>query len=147
MTNGAGAALMIKAGMRLGFTALLVVLSMPGSAEVLRHGDFEIHYTTFPSTIIPPDVASLHDITRAPNRIVVNISALKQGEPAAIALSGTVTNLLEQVLDLEFIEVNEQDAIYYLAHHLSLEHDLLRFAITAVIEGEPVEFEMLRRYD
>jgi len=43
--------------------------------------------------------------------------------------------------------VNEQNAIYYLAHHVSLEHDLLRFNITAVVEGEPVEFEILRRYD
>lgn len=116
-------------------------------ADVLRHGDHEIHYTTFPSTIIPPDVADLHNITRSPNRIVVNISALRRGEPAAIELSGTVTNLLEQSLELEFKEVKEQDAIYYLAHHLSLEHDLLRFEITATIEGEPVSFEILRRYD
>ena len=126
---------------------VLVLTAMPVRADVLLHGDNEIHYTTFPSTIIPPDVASLHNITRAPSRIVVNVSALKQGEPAAITLSGTVTNLLEQVLDLEFIEVNEQDAIYYLAHHVSLEHDLLRFNITAVVDGEPVEFEILRRYD
>jgi hypothetical protein len=138
---------MLNLGTLLRAAVMLALTAMPVWADVLKHGDHEIHYTTFPSTIIPPDVASLHNITRAPNRIVVNVSALKQGEPAAIALSGTVTNLLEQVLELEFVEVNEQNAIYYLAHHVSLEHDLLRFNITAVVEGEPVEFEILRRYD
>ena len=138
---------MLKLGTLLRSAVLLALTAVPVWADVLKHGDYEIHYTTFPSTIIPPDVASLHNIPRASNRIVINISALKHGEPRAIALSGTVTNLLEQVLDLEFVEVNEQDAIYYLAHHVSLEHDLLRFNITADVEGEPVELEFLRRYD
>lgn len=126
----------------------LCVISPSLPAEVLVHGDYRIHYTVFPSTIIPPEVAASHGITRAEDRVVVNVSARLAGEPAAINVTGHVTNLLEQVSELAFVEVSEQDAIYYLASHISKEEDLLRFDLTVTPPGlAPTQLNFLRRYD
>lgn len=126
-----------------------ILVSTPiANAESLKHGGHTIYYTTFPSTIIPADVANTHNIVRAPNRMVVNISARKAGDPAVIGVEGMVTNLLEQQTSLPFTEVKEQNAIYYLASYLALEQDLLRFSITVTPPGEDsVNFEILRRFD
>jgi len=118
------------------------------SAETKQQGDFEIHYTVFPSTIIPADVAQAHQISRAKNQIVVNVSLLKDNEPAKAQLQGQVTNLLEQVIDLNFVEVNESNAIYYLASHRALPDDILRFNLTVTPAGaESIPVSFLRRYD
>ena len=118
------------------------------AATYLDHGEHRIHFTTFSSLIIPPDVASAHDIVRSEKRIVVNLSVLKQGLPATASISGHVINLLNQRFELVFDEVNEADAIYYLASYLALEHDILRFNLDVqlnAIESVPINF--VRRYD
>ena len=128
--------------------SLFLCISTAQGAQFVRAGDYEIHYTTFSSMLIPPEVAAVHNITRAENRIVINISGRRHGEPASLLISGQVLNLLEQRVDLEFDEVREAEAIYYLASHTSLEHDILRFDLTITPPGsEPVHLEFLRRYD
>jgi len=118
------------------------------AARYLDHGEHRIHFTTFSSLIIPPDVASAHDIVRSEKRIVLNLSVLKQGIPATASISGHVINLLNQRFELVFDEVNEADAIYYLASYLALEHDIMRFNLDVqlnAIESVPINF--VRRYD
>jgi hypothetical protein len=117
-------------------------------AQFVDTGDYRIHYTTFSSMIIPADVAVAHQITRAENRIVVNVSARRGGQPASLKLTGTVTNLLEQEFALDFSEVKEADAVYYLASHVAMEQDILRFQIQATPpDGEATDIRFLRRYD
>ena len=118
-------------------------------AQPIIHGDYQIHYTTFASTLIPPEVAEAHKLVRAENQVVLNVSVMRQGEPAAVQLEGTVTNLLNQLTQLEFNEVNEQDAIYYLAHHPAAERDILRFAIIIHFADEtllPYQLNFVRQY-
>jgi len=134
----------------LGLLLALFMLMTPTlqAAQYVDQGKYRIHYTTFSSMLIPSDVAALHEITRAENRIVLNVSARDKEEAVPIRIEGYVTNLLNQRFDLNFEEVNESDAIYYLAHHLSLEQDILRFNITVTAGDEPdVSIRILRRYD
>ena len=123
--------------------------SAPASAaQYVDNGEHRIHYTTFSSLIIPPDVASAHGIVRSEKRIVLNLSALKQDKPVTVSISGHVINLLNQRFELVFDEINEAEAIYYLASHLALEHDILRFNLEvqlSAIESVPINF--IRRYD
>ena len=90
---------------------------------------YEIHYSTFSSLIIPADVAKVHGITRAKNRIITNISVRQNDKSVTTAIQGTIENLLGQVITLEFSEVLEQDAIYYLANHVVDEKDRIKFDI------------------
>lgn len=127
---------------------LLILVSIKGSAEFKDHGQYRVHYTTFASTLIPADVASLHNITRAENQIVLNVSVMRGEEPVAVLLSGEVTNLLNQQYDLKFSEVNEADAIYYLANHLAIEQDILRFTVSIELpDADTLTVRFLRRYD
>jgi hypothetical protein len=132
---------------------LLLLLCCLGSApasaaQYVDHGEYRIHFTTFSSLIIPPDVASAHGIVRSEKRIVLNLSVLKQDKPATASISGHVINLLNQRFELAFDEINEAEAIYYLASHVALEHDILRFNLEVqlnAIESVPINF--VRRYD
>ena len=102
---------------------------------------YDIHYTTLSSRLIPAEVAKLHGIIRADNRMVTNI-AIRQtsetsdetddekGEPVTANIHGTVTNLLNQQSVLDFTEVLEPNAIYYLANQLVDERDTLRYSIS-----------------
>ena len=129
--------------------SICLVLGCPaGKAGILRHGPYDIYYTVFPSTVIPALVAQGHQITRADNKIVINVSLRREEEPTSAELSGTVVNLLEQETELTFIEVRERDAIYYLATHIALPADLLRFNLIVTPDtGEPVNINFMRRYD
>lgn len=122
--------------------------ALASAAQYVDQGEHRVHYTTFSSMIIPPDVASAHGIVRSEKRVVLNISVLKQDKPAAASISGHVINLLNQRFELIFDEINEAEAIYYLASHLALEHDILRFNLEVqlnTVESVPINF--IRRYD
>ena len=121
---------------------------MAQAAQYLDHGDHRIHYTTFSSMIIPPDVASAHGIVRSEQRIILNLSVLKLDQPISVLISGHVTNLLNQRFKLTFSEVAESDSLYYLAHHQALEHDTLRYnLLVELTSGEGIPIKFLRRYD
>lgn len=127
---------------------LTFVIAAADAAQFVDHEGYRIHYTTFSSMLIPADVAAAHNIVRSEKLVVLNVSARKADSPAPVNVKGYVINLLNQRFDLEFDEVNEAEAIYYLASHMSLEHDILRFELEVTPDDlEAVEIKFLRRYD
>lgn len=108
-------------------------------------GAYEVLYTVFPSTTLLPQMAAEYNVVRAGDQALVNISVrrhLSDGTDVAqpAKLQGTYTNLI-QPKNLEFREVREKDAIYYLAQLRFTDRELLRFDIKvmpAVADGEPV---------
>jgi hypothetical protein len=132
---------------------LLLLICCLGSAhasaaQYIDHGEYRIHYTTFSSLIIPAEVASAHDIVRSEKRIVLNLAVIKQDKPVEASISGHVINLLNQRFELVFNEVNEAEAIYYLASHLAVEHDILRFSLEVQLNAtESIPIRFVRRYD
>lgn len=123
-------------------------LSQHVEAEQQQHWQgYDIHYTTFPSTLIPADIARLHNITRATNRVVTNISVRKNSGPVKVKITGLVNNLLNQQYKLEFEEITEQDAVYYLASQIVDEKDTLRFSISIQPPNtEAYLLEFVRQY-
>jgi hypothetical protein len=115
--------------MRYLLVLLLVLVSQQNQAETVTWRGFDIHYTTFTSTLIPAEVAQAHGIVRSDQRVVTNIVIQKEGRPVAAEVRGTATNLLNQLFNLGFVEVQEQDAIYYLASQVIDQRDTLRFTI------------------
>ena len=117
-------------------------------AETVKWRGYDIHYTTFSSTLIPQEVAAAHNIVRSEYRIVTNVSILKDGEPVKAKVTGRNTNLLNQLFTMEFDEVTEKTAIYYLANQLIDERDTLRFTINVLPVGETNAFELkfIRQY-
>ena len=103
-------------------------------------GDYVIHYNAFRSDILTPEIAKAYSLTRRNNRMVVNITVQKKDgdvtKPVKANISGFASNLTGQVKDLEFKEVHDGEAIYYLAQSQVSNRETLKFDITATPAGE-----------
>ena len=100
-------------------------------------GDYKVYFSVFNSTFVLPEVARAHNLTRAKDRVLINISVVKNntfGLPAKI--SGHTSNLMQQKKNLEFIEIAEQNTTYYLASMFHLHEEVINFTIEVTPEGE-----------
>ena len=114
-------------------TTLLACLLLAGTAnaeQMQQFGPWQVHYIALPTTTLKPQIAARYGITRRADLGFVNISVLDaSGTPVHATLDGGVLNLLSQRTALEFREVTEGPAIYYLATHYFTDEELLRFAV------------------
>lgn len=95
--------------------------------------DHIIYYNVFNSSLIPADVAKAHGLVRANNQVYVNIAMVKKsgGNGIAADISGQHRNLIQQKFPLEFIEIKETTATYYLAPIRINNEDVLHIDIEA----------------
>ncbi|WP_434673031.1 DUF4426 domain-containing protein [Pseudomonas sp. R1-15] len=80
-------------------------------------GDVTVHYNTFNSTFLTPDIAKAAELIRSKNKGVINVSVLKGGKPLIAQVSGTVKDLTSKTVTLTFRQVTEPGAIYYIAQY------------------------------
>ncbi|MGN8139763.1 MULTISPECIES: DUF4426 domain-containing protein [Pseudomonas] len=80
-------------------------------------GDVTVHYNTFNSTFLTPDIAKAAELIRSKNQGVINVSVIKDGKPLIAQVSGTVKDLTSQSVPLTFRQITEQGAIYYIAQY------------------------------
>ncbi len=80
-------------------------------------GPWDVHYIAFDSTMIDAKIAQSYQLQRSKYQAVLNISVLNSTDQKAqqVRISGTATDLTQKQIELEFREVKEGDAIYYLA--------------------------------
>ncbi len=111
-------------------------------------GDYKVYYTVFSSSFIKPEVARVYNLTRGKNQVLVNISLVKAnagGDTQGLAakVSGTAANLMQQQKTLEFKEISEQDAVYYLAPLRITDEEVMNFKILVqpVTGGETFSLE------
>lgn len=115
--------------------ALSLLLPTSAHAENMKKlGTMDVHYIAIGSTFFTPSIAKAYGITRSRYNGLVNISVLdnsQKGHPAkAVSLLGKAKNNLGQTKPLEFTEVKEGDAIYYLAQVSYHNEETLHFDIT-----------------
>ena len=102
-------------------TACLSVTAM--AADVIKgerqetFGDVTVHYNTFNSTYLTPDIAKSAELIRSKNQGVINVAVLKDGKPLMAQVTGTVKDLTSQSVPLSFKQITEQGAIYYIAQY------------------------------
>ncbi|WP_247267290.1 MULTISPECIES: DUF4426 domain-containing protein [Pseudomonas] len=80
-------------------------------------GDVTVHYNTFNSTFLTPDIAKAAELIRSKNQGVINVSVIKDGKPLIANVTGTIKDLTSQSVPLNFRQVTEQGAIYYIAQY------------------------------
>ncbi len=112
--------------------SLTLSLALPSYAEQAIHSQkYDIHYNAFNTMIVTPEVAQTYGFTRARNRALLNVSVIdkvtKKSLPAVV--TGTRTNIIGQVLPLEFQQIKEQNAIYYIAQLRFTEEEMWRFEL------------------
>ncbi len=120
-------------------TLWLSLLSVTARAEQQKtFGDWEVHYIVLPTTFLAANIAQKYDLVRGNDWALVNISVVhKQNGPTAVELTGEYKNLLSQVSKLDFVEVREGAAVYYLAQIKHTDRDLLRFKISVTTPQNP----------
>ena len=115
---------------RIALLFIALCLSLPALAERKQSfGELDVHYIAFNSGFLQPDIAAAAGLVRSKTQGVVNISVLKAGKPMTASVEGTVKNLLGQNYPLQFKQVNEGTAIYYLAQFPFESREVLRFTI------------------
>src|SRR5688500_5810068 len=110
--------------MRLLAAMFLIFATMAAAAPAaarnsLREGEFVLHWSAVPTTMLAPEVAKQAGVTRSANRALVNIAVRRGDDGADVAVAAKVTiaatNLAGQRELLDVHEHREGDAIYYLA--------------------------------
>lgn len=121
--------------------AITVLQVAPTSAQQSEtFGPYELHYSVVNTTFIEPKVAATYGITRGKDKAILNLSVREQlpgggnvGRP--MQLKGTTRDLLQQQEVLDFQEVKEGPAIYYIAEISFLNEEHRFFEIHFRPEG------------
>lgn len=134
---------------------LIVVSLLAGvtqaSEQVTRFGQYQLHYNTFESTFLQPNIASQYGFVRSKGTGLLNVAVTKDvaGEtpaPQAAIVTATVTNLIGQRVKLEFTTIEEGDAIYYIAPFTKTNDEILKFSVSAKLNADaaPLQVEFQR---
>lgn len=99
---------------------LLLVAQFSTAQENISYelDDHIVYYNVFNSSLISADIAKEYNLVRAKNRAYINVAVVKKSGGYGVAprkLSGIHRNLLQQRFELDFIEIKEATATYYLA--------------------------------
>ena len=104
-----------------------------------QFGDVRVLHTVFNSSFLQPEIAATYKFKRADDQMLVNVAVVR-GETASgglpVKLSGEVSNLMQQKKTLQFTEIHEKGAVYYLAP-LRLDADeVLHFHFQVELDGK-----------
>ena len=95
------------------------ISSTAAAKNMTKLGSMDVHYMAIGATFLTPEIAKNYGIERSRYNGLINISVLdntQKNKPAkTVSITGTARNDLGQIKSLEFQEVKEGDAIYYLA--------------------------------
>ena len=110
-------------------------------------GNYEVHYIGLNSSFIPEDAAQAYDIPRSRSLGYLSISVLKTDEgempvPVSATVTGQMKNLIGQSRTVEFREIKETNAVYYVSTFRFDKNDVYRFTLNVTPEGQPKTFDV-----
>lgn len=111
---------------------LVFTLSAPcAQAQQQELGEYTVYYNAVNSTFISPEIAEQYGIVRAPRNAFLNISVIKNdgglGTAVSASVSGEKANLLGESAAIDFVEIREGSAIYYIGQFEFTNAETLRF--------------------
>lgn len=100
-------------------------------------GDYTIHYSVFNSLFLPPEVAQQHQLVRAGNRSLINITVLETatGAVVPVRVSGSARNLMQQTRAIDFQHINAGDAHYAIGTIRHVNEQVFHFDLSITPEG------------
>lgn len=145
---------MINKTLRSVFTLAVIALyaslfSLSAHAGSEDFGDYQVHWSVFPSTFLTPETAKANNLQRSKGIGIVNISIMRENEngviePVAGQVEGKVSNDVQQMKFLAFRRIQEGDSVYFIAQYQYSSGELMTFNVTARPTGHrqdlPVRF-------
>ena len=117
---------LIHRGQYTALLALMTCLLASSLAEAqeepeffVTKGRYTVHYSLFPSTFLKPEIAQSYAITRGPKLAIMNVSVREaldehSDRESVAAVTGSINDLIHRT-PIDFKEIREQGAVYYLA--------------------------------
>lgn len=118
---------------------ICLVLSFSSTAEQKKQlGNWDVHYIAFPAPLLTPEIATQYKLQRSKYNAVVNISVLDKNTQHAqkVAISGIAKDLQGRQQALQFSEITEGDAVYYLAQLPFRHEQRFSFSINIVSSNQ-----------
>jgi len=108
-----------------------------------RFGPYELYYSVVNTTFIQPEVAAQYGITRGKQRAFLNLAVREHvgdtTEPRAMKLEGRTWDLIQNQF-LQFKEIREGPAIYYIAEFKFINEEWRFFEFDFLPEGAERSF-------
>ncbi|MBM6550545.1 DUF4426 domain-containing protein [Marinomonas ostreistagni] len=132
---------------------LTCVVSLAHAEQVQSFGRYQLHFNTFESAFLTPEIAQQYGLTRSKGQGLLNIAVttqadgeVPQSQPAIV--SGHIKNLMGQIIQLSFQTIDEGDAVYYLAPFRKTDDEILKFHIEAKTsaDAEPMTVDFQRHF-
>lgn len=134
---------------RLGLCFALL-LALPLQAEQSVEWErYTIHYNAFNSTLVAPEVAARHGLTRSRYKAMLNVAVFEKdadGSMRAVpaTLSGEVKNLMQQRQPLTFTAIKEGEALYYIGDFDFANEQVMHIDLTVQPESSPQAAHTIR---
>lgn len=124
----------------------LVLVSFAQAEQKQRFDSYDVHYSVVNSTFLSPQVAKTYGIVRGDDRFILNIAVreiLADGSSAArkVDVSGTRFDLIHR-LALDFKEIDERTAVYYIAQFQANDKEKLDFTLKIHPETSKRSYKM-----
>ena len=121
------------------------------SAENMKKIDgLNVHYIALGSAFLTPEIAKAYGIERSRYKGLVNISVLdntQAGNPSkTVFINGKARNDVGQIKSLEFTEVKEGDAVYYLAQVSYTNEETIYFDINITDKGKQHNLKFSQKF-
>lgn len=118
---------------------LVLLLCSPASGQQSEtFGPYELHYSVVNTTFIDAKVAATYGITRGKKRAILNLSVREQLDEGSVArgmlVKGRTWDLIQNQF-LEFKEIREGEAIYYIAEFKFINEEWRFFEVDFRPEG------------
>lgn len=110
-------------------------------------GDYEVHYIGLNSSFLPEEAAEAYDIPRSRSLAYLSISVLKTAKdtvptPVTAELTGTIKNLIGQSRNIDFREIKETNAVYYVSTFRFDKNEIYRIDLDVTPEGTSRTFDV-----
>jgi hypothetical protein len=123
-------------------TLLLMVIMLGNGTACAQQskmfGPYELHYSVVNTTFLAPDIAASYGIVRGKNRAILTLAVREQlaqgSETRAMLLQGRTWDLIQNQT-LEFMEIREGEAVYYLADFKFINEEWRFFEVDFRPEG------------
>jgi hypothetical protein len=133
----------------MGFLALSLISSV-NAENMKKMGDINVHFIAIGSTFLTPEIAKAYGIERSRYKGLINISVLdntQKGNPSkTVFINGKARNDVGQIKSLDFTEVKEGDAVYYLAQVNYTNEETIYFDINISDKGQKHNLKFSQKF-
>ena len=133
------------------FAVLSIAFATVSNAENMKKmNGINVHYIALSSTFLTPEIAKAYSIERSRYKGLVNISVLdntQEGKPSkTVIINGKARNDVGQIKSLDFTEVVEGDAVYYLAQVSYTNEETIYFDINITDKGKQHNLKFSQKF-